>query len=450
MRLLLAGCFLYTLVVGLAIQRVVLPYVVPHLHGGHGLLIESDYLYFHDIAVRVSADIGRQGWAAWEPFPEGQPVAGVAAFFYALVAPEPWTVLPLNAALHTAAVLVLYLVFRAVMEPGSQVWAAVLPFLALPTSLTWTAQYHNDSYLALGTLLYLYAFVSLVDRRTGSETAAWASVGLSALAGLLLVWFVRPFLLEVYLAFGVACLAAWGGGLMYGTRSGGRLVWRTLPGVAMLVVILGVVPLSRSSARQPQNLDTTLDVLRSEGASECEAMENWLSGGERFVWRDTAWLPAVVDDRLRAVALERDGNLVRWACAASTVDASVRLGSASDLVRYLPRALVVGTLAPFPRMWVERGPRASSGAMRTAAAVEMAAVYAGLLALPYALWRWRRFLPLWVLLAFCGSLIALLSLVTPNVGTLVRLRYVYLMPVVGLGFASWVVVVGDIVHRRSR
>jgi hypothetical protein len=41
--------------------------------------------------------------------------------------------------------------------------------------------------------------------------------------------------------------------------------------------------------------------------------------------------------------------------AASSIDLNVQLTSRADLIRYLPRAAVIGFFAPFPDMWFVRG-----------------------------------------------------------------------------------------------
>ena len=74
--------------------------------------------------------------------------------------------------------------------------------------------------------------------------------------------------------------------------------------------------------------------------------------------------------------------------------------------------------------------------MRRIVAAEMVVVYFSLLLLPYALWRWRRSAPMWILLLFCMGMLLIYAIAAPNVGTLVRFRYPYLMPIVGLGVAG--------------
>src|SRR3972149_2847474 len=83
--------FIYTLLAGLLIQLILLPYVFPTMHAGDGLLLGGDWVGFNRLAIELADKIHAQGWSAWELKPDGQPVAGIASIFYFLIAPKPWS-----------------------------------------------------------------------------------------------------------------------------------------------------------------------------------------------------------------------------------------------------------------------------------------------------------------------------------------------------------------------
>ena len=85
--------------------------------------------------------------------------------------------------------------------------------------------------------------------------------------------------------------------------------------------------------------------------------------------------------------------------------------------------------------------------MRRVAGLEMTAVYLALIMLPYAVWRWRGQLDTWLLLLFSTGMILVHALVFANLGTLYRLRYPYLMSLVGLSVAA---VTAALLDRRVR
>jgi len=102
--------FLYPLLAALLVQLVILPYVFPKWNAGDGILAGGDWYMFHQQAVSLAREIHAQGWSVWELRPQGQAPVGIAAAIYALTLPKPWTLIPLNAALHAAAVMLLFLI----------------------------------------------------------------------------------------------------------------------------------------------------------------------------------------------------------------------------------------------------------------------------------------------------------------------------------------------------
>ena len=49
--------FVYAVLVSCLIQLIVLPYVFPGIHDGHGLLIEGNWLYHHQESVKLARRI---------------------------------------------------------------------------------------------------------------------------------------------------------------------------------------------------------------------------------------------------------------------------------------------------------------------------------------------------------------------------------------------------------
>ncbi len=71
--------------------------------------------------------------------------------------------------------------------------------------------------------------------------------------------------------------------------------------------------------------------------------------------------------------------------------------------------------------------------MRKITMAEMLLTYVFLLFAPYALWHWRQRGEIWVLSLFCAVILMIYSVSTPNLGTLYRVRYAYLMVFVAMG-----------------
>ena len=115
---------------------------------------------------------------------------------------------------------------------------------------------------------------------------------------------------------------------------------------------------------------------------------------------------------------------------ASNIDADVQFQSTGDVMRYMPRAFVIGFFAPFPRMWVEAG--SFGRAPRLLSGIETLAMYLVYVVAGLCVWRERRNLRMWFvfLVATIGTLA--LGLVVANAGALFRIRYVFWMMLIVL------------------
>ena len=109
----------------------------------------------------------------------------------------------------------------------------------------------------------------------------------------------------------------------------------------------------------------------------------------------------------------------------SNIDPHVRFNSFGDIVRFLPRAAVIGFLAPFPRMWLETGKFGRAG--RLLSGLETVVMYFLYIAVAFCLWQERRNLRMWFLFLVATIGIVGLGIVVVNAGALYRIRYVFWM-----------------------
>lgn len=421
--------FIFTFLVGLLVQLLLLPHVFPAWHAGDGLLIGLDCVAFHKIAVGLAERIHTEGWSAWTLRPGGQPVAGVAAVFYALITPKPWVVLPLSAALHATAGLVLMFIVNKICGNWRKSLLATLPFVFFPSTLTWTSQMHNDSYAILGGLLFIYGWIILAQ---DSQLWSWRPTIYATamiILGAVLAWLVRPYVVQMLQAIGILVALLLAVRFMLPAIHGSTSWPRVIFIIALISILLGVVsPLTQTSLARDI---TPQDITPSE-PSEAGEPPN-----EAFKWKDIPWLPNSIENKLYSVGRLRWSVIRSWTHAASNIDTEVKLESLSQMISYLPRAVEIAFLAPFPKMWFGQGSKPPNTMMRRVSTFEMVIVYIALLGLPYALWRWRKDIRLWVIMLFCCGMLVIYAFTIPNVGTLYRMRYPYLMTCVALGIAGW-------------
>ncbi len=119
-------------------------------------------------------------------------------------------------------------------------------------------------------------------------------------------------------------------------------------------------------------------------------------------------------------AQRRVQNASIW--SGSIIDSSVTFAGPIDLIKYLPRALEIGHLAPFPPMWFGAGHNVGLIG-RLLSGLEMSLTYL-IEALAFVfVWRRRRRLETWLLLLTTTTGVVALGMVVVNIGTLYRMRY---------------------------
>ena len=145
---------------------------------------------------------------------------------------------------------------------------------------------------------------------------------------------------------------------------------------------------------------------------------------------------ASVDKLPVTIAAMRDFFTSGYRNAKSNMDPEFVPGTVCNLMGYLPRALQIGFLAPFPSAWLSDGSIAAGTVMRRVVSAEMLATYLGLMFLPLACWRYRRKPEFWFVLGFCTLLTLIHVYLIPNLGTLHRMRYGFLTAVVGIAISA--------------
>jgi hypothetical protein len=154
-------------------------------------------------------------------------------------------------------------------------------------------------------------------------------------------------------------------------------------------------------------------------------------------WKRSLWLPLSIDNRAYYLAKVRRGSRGAVPEAKSNIDHDIGFGSVKDMLIYIPRAIQIAFLSPFPNQWLREGSHPASTLMRKISAFEMIIVYFALIFLPYAIWHWRKRIEIWIIFIFCTYMMLILGLVICNIGTLYRMRYVYITVLAGLGIAGF-------------
>lgn len=132
------------------------------------------------------------------------------------------------------------------------------------------------------------------------------------------------------------------------------------------------------------------------------------------------------------LSLVRRGFLDLSMSSGSNIDANVEFASILDVARYLPRAVEIGFLAPFPNQWFQSG-QAVGSAGRLLSGLEISAFYIIEFMALIGLWRSRSNLRVWLLVLVSSAGVVPLAFAVPNLGALYRFRYGFFILVIILG-----------------
>jgi hypothetical protein len=318
---------------------------------------------------------------------------------------------------------------------------ATLPYLLFPTSLSWTAQFHNDNYMVAGVALFLLGWFRLSFRETWSDRKKIGLSFINIFIGSLLIWFVRNYVLNIleilssvvgiFLSISITFWAIYKKISWKKAFLAFCIIWLSF-GSIFFVTKLHLVN-GATKVEYGTNYSDSGSLVDLPSSPTVE--ENIESSRKNHIWTRTTWLPIQIDKKIKELIVTRE-DAFRPA-SGSNLDDEFVLKSAVDVIRYLPRALEIGFLAPFPYQWFEQGKKAPNTMMRRVAGLEMVLIYISYIGLLFAVWKWRKISGLWTFLFFCAGMIVIYAIAVINIGTLHRFRYGFLMPIVGLGVLGW-------------
>ncbi len=411
--------FSYATAAALLFQKFLLP-LVASAHHGQGL-VEGDSAYFHAVAVDLAERIRLHGWSEWHVYPTLGATGSVAllAALYVLFGTDPSLMVPVNAALHALAGTLLFLLGRRLWPGRIGVLAGMIAatlFVVFPSALNWYGQIHKDGFALTGTALVLTAWVLTEEERPGRRQVPIVIATL--LAGVALIAFVRPYSLILVLG-GVSMMLLFKLALLWKNRR--SVVFRHALFLQLLLAVLMAV----ATAMAPRT-----------GADE-QGYAEWHSkvgaGDTAWQWQSTAWVPQIIERYVEVMARTRAGLIDEGLKiqAGSLYDIDALPASTPQVAAYAPRALQIALFAPFPSRWFEK-----LSVTRLVAVGEMAIWYLIAPGVLLALWLGRSRALLAVVI-FSLALLTVHGFTLANVGTLYRIRYLYLFLLMLAGLAGW-------------
>lgn len=395
-------------------------------NNGIGVSFAVDGIQHRSDAAALSDVLSRGGVVAWltAPYPLHDKLYSICfALFGPLLGINILSVEPLNALFYLA---ILVLVFNLGREAfNRRVGLVASATIAVwPSFLLHTTQMLKDPLFIVGMLALV-----LIILRWLTRTYSWRGALLTGAFGGLIaatLWLARDAMGEVVIAIlllGAAMLVA----RQFAER---RIQITSLIGMALLIAITISAQQVLPKARRAGDASAAV-------ASAVKQQTPPSDGVSATIPVTTAEASTTnLSSRMATrVMRARARFIMRYPNAGSNIDADVHLTSMADLVHYFPRAAAIGFLAPFPPMWFAAGKEVGSTG-RWLAGSETLAMYAVEVLACFGLWRERRRLSAWLLIASAATGIIALGFVVINVGALFRLRYVFLILLVVLASAG--------------
>lgn len=394
--LLLAGAIHITLTLAIFLvgHFQLLPNVFDQYGTGLSFAIDGDS--YRNLASKLALELQTNGFSGWLSIK-----APLHCRLYSLLFVTIGSVLghnilaaePLNLLYYLGILTCVYFLGREIFNARAGMLAAVI-VAVWPSFLMHSTQLIRDS-LAIFCLLALMLVLTLVLRREFSWRAAAAGCAAGA-ALVTLFWVLRGNMWNV-VVFAVGLTIALQVFRMF----------RSDKWLAPNAAVIGIIVVTMLFV--PSRLESTSLPGVKPPATPLAIPVNKPPEG-------------VFSVILKQMGQRRAG-FNRYRAQESNIDADVRFTTAGDVLRFIPRATVIGFFAPFPRMWVQPGSFGRTGRLLSGA--ETLVMYLLYVAAAVCVWRNRKRLELWLLFLVATAGTIALGLVVVNAGALYRLRYVF-------------------------
>lgn len=419
--------FCYSICVALIFQKVLLP-LIPSMQATGGLL-PNDSVYFHSVAMDLAEQIRLHGWSAWKLYPNSSTSVNIAILgaLYNIFGYEPTLIIPLNAAAHALGGLLIYLISRE-LSPKTNIgiyagFIASVLFVTFPSALNWYGQIHKDGYVIAGTLLILLTWLRVVNLTATNRSLVFLMI--TNLAGIALVISARPYNATLLLAvtLGALFLTALHYALKRQYLTMLKLMTFFIVSIFMLIGSLKVAVNYGAGAS---------DLLYKDWQSAKVQIKN-VQSEKVWQWENSLWMPDSIETYIINASKTRAGLIESGLSlkANSMIDIDVTPHSINETMTYLPRALQIALYAPFPSQWFT-----SLSITKLVAVGEMLVYY---LSIPgvFLLLFYNRRPAVWLTVYFACFFLLVYGFTIANLGTLYRIRYVYLFLMLLMGVLGW-------------
>jgi 4-amino-4-deoxy-L-arabinose transferase-like glycosyltransferase len=289
---------------------------------------------------------------------------------------------------------------------------SALVVIFIPSFLLHTTQPLRDQFYILLFLTIVCLFLKILDQKLRAKELLFYLLGLIPL--FLMIWLIRDGAILLYLSILLIALVL----LLIKNLKSLRSVGFNLLLILILLGFVGtapylferIVPAKAITSFEKYNTERNYTLQQKAEKDALTARINVI----RFRFNNTY-----------------SGG------SASDIDGNVFFDDWTQVLSYLPRALAIGFLAPFPNMWFTEGKFVGSSG-RLVAGLETLFIYLVYALAIVTIYYYSRSIKTWFLVSICLVGALSLGLVVVNIGALYRTRYVLWLLVIILGTKGFI------------
>jgi len=472
--------FFYTIVIGITLQKIIIPLIFTEQHSTAGL-IEGDWIFYLQRAKQEYYEIITIGWSEWELKPSGFGIIGVLSGVFAITGTtDPSIFLPISSFFIAIGASSLFKIFRLLNISKALSLLGVLPFLVLPTSFLFFSQITKDVFLIslslLTTLILLKISSNSIkdDVKFFSRRYLWHLVVLSFV--MFVCWIIRPYfglysliyLVIFFLVLNVRNVIIFS---KYKVNFLNLIISIALQSIFVFATLEGIydqkdttvnfiqIPHSIENEKMPHSIENekmphlieneNLHKKRYEFKTKntfAPSDEDYLidfknaqknikvkeKASREFIWQDSDYLPTFINRNLKSISEHRNFFSSLHESSRTIIDMDISFKNLSDFLIYLPRAIQIALFTPFPDKWFgfPDSPYSALYSITVLQTIVCYILYLGLF--PFIKERLKEF-STWIVLSYTIYVILMPVYLFPNIGTLIRYRQGSVSLLVGIG-----------------
>ncbi|MBF0312047.1 MAG: hypothetical protein HQK52_01455 [Oligoflexia bacterium] len=384
---------------------------------------------------------------------EGFGVAVIVGCVQYLLGPYKIVLYALNAILHSLSAYLLFIILYSIYQNRRYSFYATLPFLLFVTPMYWYTQLLKDTFTIFGFFLFLYAMLLFCNIHKGNREKLLKGVPIF-LCGVIISYLSRNYFLEIFRVLTFFIVSTFF--VFIALRVKGKwkevTLYKGVIAITLSVFILAIlvneerfkpltsskiyyIPFINKDAGGEKSIDSSsINMSEAKQKASLNYTTRYLKDKDGTVKEDQFSYLDKLLAKIKAVRFTFNLNEGR-----TSLDTDVVFNNNMDLIKYLPTAVGIGLFAPFPaQLFKGTGFWDTDGFMNFIIFAEMVIVYILVLGLVFIIKNIKNRFNFFIVFAISFSMTTLYGLMISNVGTLHRMRYPYLMIIVGSGLIGWI------------